>query len=361
MPIIGGKNLELPIIQGGMGIGVSLGNLAGSVAACGGMGVISSANTGYREPDFRQNHLGSNMRTLKEEIKKARRISGGRGLIGVNIMVATTQYPQSVQAAVEAGADAVICGAGLPLELPGLAGDSDILLAPIVSGAKAASVICRSWDRRFGRTPDFVVIEGYDAGGHLGFRKEELADNTAQTLDEILPEVQAVLDTYRQKYDREIPVFVGGGVFTAQDVAHYINMGAAGVQIGTRFIATYECDAAPGYKEAILAARAEDVRVIQSPVGMPGRAMWSPLLQRLADNGRIPPKSCSRCIKTCNPAETPYCITHALIEAVKGNWEEGLFFCGSNVGRIDRMMHVAELLDELTSELKPQAQTAENK
>ncbi len=352
MPVIQGRKLELPIIQGGMGIGVSLGNLAGSVAACGGMGVISSANTGYREPDFKQNNLEANMRTLKAEIKKALALGGGRGMVGVNIMVATVQYPEAVRAAVAAGADAIICGAGLPLELPGLAGECDTLLAPIVSSAKAASVICRSWDRRFGRTPDFVVIEGAEAGGHLGFHKDELLNGTAQTLSEILPEVREVLRTYEQKYARDIPIFVGGGVYTADDVAHYISMGAAGVQVGTRFAVTYECDAAPGYKEVLLAAGPEDVRVVQSPVGMPGRAVWSPLLQRLADSGRIPPQFCSRCIKSCKPAETPYCITRALIEAVKGNWQDGLFFCGSNVGRIDRMMHVDELMAELCSKLK---------
>ena len=352
MPLIQGRKLELPLIQGGMGIGVSLGNLAGSVAACGGMGVISSANTGYREPDFRQNHMECNMRTLQEEIRKAHRMADGHGMVGVNIMVATTQYADSVRAAVDAGADAVICGAGLPLDLPGIAGECDTLLAPIVSSGKAASVICRSWDRRFGRTPDFVVIEGFEAGGHLGFHKDELLNGTAQTLPQILPEVREVLRTYEQKYQREIPIFVAGGVYTAQDVARFIDAGAAGVQIGTRFAVTYECDAAQGYKDVLLAARPEDVRVVQSPVGMPGRAVWSPLLQRLQDTGRIAPQHCSRCIKTCNPAETPYCITRALIEAVKGNWEEGLFFCGNNVGRIDRMMHVDELVAELMSEIR---------
>lgn len=350
MPLIKGLRLPLPIIQGGMGIGVSLGNLAGSVAACGGMGVISSANAGFREPDFWQNPLRANLQALHDEIKKALRMAAGRGLVGVNIMVATRQYPQAVQTAVRAGADAIICGAGLPLDLPELANSSDVLLAPIVSSGKAARAICRRWDRSFGRIPDFVVIEGAQAGGHLGFKREDLLAGRVKNLAELLPEVRAELAPYEQKYNCQIPVFVAGGVYSGRDVAEYIKAGAAGAQIATRFIATYECDAAPAYKEIMLAAKPEDVQIVQSPVGMPGRALKSPLLERLAASGRIAPERCSACITTCKPQETPYCITQALIEAVRGNWEKGLFFCGSNVGRIQKMLHVDELLAELCAD-----------
>lgn len=353
MTLIKGRHLTLPIIQGGMGIGVSLGNLAGSVAACGALGVISSANTGFNEPDFWQNPWHANLRALQEEIKKALRMATGRGLVGVNIMVATRQYPQAVQTAVRAGADAIICGAGLPLDLPGLAVDNpDVLLAPIVSSGKAARTICRRWDRSFNHVPDFVVIEGAEAGGHLGFKRDELLAGHTKTLAELLPEVRAELVPYEQKYNCQIPIFVAGGVFTGQDVAEYIQAGAAGAQIATRFIATYECDAAPGYKEIMLAAKPEDVQIVQSPVGMPGRALKSPLLERLASLGRIAPQRCAACITSCKPQETPYCITQALIEAVRGNWEKGLFFCGSNVGRVQKMLHVDELLAELCKEIK---------
>lgn len=353
MTLIKGRKLTLPIIQGGMGIGVSLGNLAGSVAACGAMGVISSANTGFNEPDFWQNPLRANMETLRAEIKKALRMAAGRGLVGVNIMVATRQYPQAVQAAVQAGADAIICGAGLPLDLPGLVAENpDVLLAPIVSSGKAARTICRRWERSFDRAPDFVVIEGAEAGGHLGFKREELLAGRAKTLAELLPEVRAELVPYEQKYNCQIPIFVAGGVFTGQDVAEYMQAGAAGAQIATRFIATHECDAAAGYKEIMLAAKPEDVQIVQSPVGMPGRALKSPLLARLAELGRIAPQRCAACITSCKPQETPYCITQALIEAVRGNWEKGLFFCGSNVGRVQKMLHVDELLAELCREVR---------
>ncbi len=352
MPIIGGRKLELPIIQGGMGVGVSLGRLAGSVAACGAMGVISSANTGFAEPDFWHDSLAANIRALKAEIAKAKRIAGGRGMVGVNVMVATSQYHEAVRAAAEAGADAVICGAGLPLDLPAAAGDGDTLLAPIVSSGKAAHAICRMWDRRFGRVPDFVVIEGAEAGGHLGFKLPELISGKASPLLHILAEVKAILKPFEEKYCRKIPIFTAGGVFSGDDVAACIEAGAAGAQIATRFIATPECDADERYKEIMLAAKPEDVQIVQSPVGMPGRALNSPLFARIKELGRIKPEHCIHCITTCNPAETPYCITRALIEAVKGNWEQGLFFCGSNVGRVKKMLHVDELLHELCGKLR---------
>ena len=344
---IAGRNLTVPILQGGMGVGVSLGGLAGAVAACGGMGCISTADTGYREPDFATNPMEANHRALAAEIKKAKQLANGMGMVAVNAMVATRNYADAVRTAVEAGADAIVSGAGLPLELPGLAGTADIALAPIVSSGRAAKLILRRWAKAFGRTADFIVIEGCKAGGHLGFSEEELMDGTCQTLDEILPEVLAEIKPYEEKFNHSIPVFVAGGIYTGEDIAHYTAMGASGAQMATRFITTQECDASETYKQTLLNAKTEDVRIIHSPVGMPGRALNTPLVQKLADGMRFPPKHCARCLKNCDPANVPYCITHALIEAVKGNVEEGLFFCGANVGRLDRMYSVRELIDEL--------------
>ena len=297
MLTLAGKPLAVPILQGGMGVGVSLGGLAGAVAACGGMGCISTADTGYREPDFAKDPVGANRRALAAEIKKAKEIANGAGLVAINAMVATQNYADAVKTAVEAGVDAIVSGAGLPLELPGLVEKADVALAPIVSSGRAARLILRRWAKSFGRTADFVVIEG--------------------------------------------------GVYTGEDIAHYARLGAAGAQLATRFIPTYECDASQTYKDVLLAAQPEDVRIIHSPVGMPGRALNTPLVQKLAEGLRFPPKRCARCLKACDPAKVPYCITHALIEAVKGNVEEGLFFCGANVGRLDRMRSVRELMDEL--------------
>lgn len=333
-----------------MGVGVSLGGLAGAVAACGGMGCISTADTGFREPDFLKKPFDANLRALKKEICRAKELAHGAGMIAVNAMVATRQYAQAVQAAAEAGADAVISGAGLPLDLPGLVSRSDVALAPIVSSARAARLICRTWARHYHRAPDFIVIEGCRAGGHLGFAEQDLLDGTCQSMDEILPEVLAVVRPYAEEAGREIPVFVAGGIYTGGDMAHFTAQGAAGVQMATRFIATYECDASQGYKDVLIAAKEEDVRIIHSPVGMPGRALATPLVKKLEAGLRLPPRYCSACIKTCVPSQIPYCITHALIQAVEGNVEEGLFFCGANVGRLDRMMHVSELMDEVTRE-----------
>ena len=350
MLTLAGRALTVPILQGGMGVGVSLGGLAGAVAACGGMGCISTADTGYRELDFEKDPVSANRRALAEEIKKAKEIAGGAGIVAINAMVATQNYADAVKTAVEAGVDAIVSGAGLPLELPGLVGKADVALAPIVSSGRAAKLILRRWAKAFGRTADFVVIEGCKAGGHLGFAEEDLLAGKCQTLDEILPEVLAEVKPFEEQFDRAIPVFVAGGVYTGEDMAHYMKQGAAGVQIATRFIPTYECDASQAYKDVLLNASAEDVRIIHSPVGMPGRALNTPLVQKLSEGMRFPPKRCARCLKGCNPAQVPYCITHALIEAVKGNVEEGLFFCGANVGRLDKMRSVRALMDELMNE-----------
>ena len=350
MLTLGKKTLSVPILQGGMGVGVSLGGLAGAVAACGGMGCISTADAGYREPDFARDPAAANHRALAAEIRKAKEIAHGAGMVAINAMVATQDYAAAIRTAVEAGVDAVVSGAGLPLELAGLVKTADVAIAPIVYSGRAAKLILRRWAKAFGRTADFVVIEGCKAGGHLGFAEEELLAGTCQPLDTILPEVLAEVKPFAAQFGHPIPVFVAGGVYTGADMAHFTKLGAAGVQLATRFIPTYECDASQGYKDVLLNASAEDVRIIHSPVGMPGRALNTPLVQALAEGRRFPPKRCARCLKSCDPAKVPYCITHALIEAVKGNVEEGLFFCGANVGQLDRMRSVRELMDELVTE-----------
>ena len=343
---IGGKRLSLPVIQGGMGVGVSLSGLAGAVAACGGMGCISAAHPGYREPDFRQDPQGANIRALKQEIARAKELSRGLGMVAVNLMVAMRQYAGLAKAAVEAGADAIISGAGLPLELPGLTAGSKTALAPIVSSSRAAKLILKTWDKKYAVAPDFVVIEGNGAGGHLGFKETELQAGTAQSLEEILPQVLAELAPYEEKYGRKIPAFVAGGGLTGKDLARFRAMGAAGVQIATRLIATRECDAAQAFKDVILGAKEEDVRIIHSPVGMPGRAVETPLIRRMEAGERIPHDWCAGCIKTCDPASTPYCITQALIRAVEGDVENGLFFSGAGVGRVTELTTVAQALEE---------------
>lgn len=271
------RELPVPIIQGGMGVGVSLGNLAGNVAACGGMGVISTVNAGYREPDFDDHPFDANIRTLKEEIKKALTIADENGIVAINAMVAVNHYEETITAAIEAGIHAVISGAGLPMSLPKLTKGTGVAAAPIVSSGKAASVICKSWDRKYNVIPDFIVIEGPRASGHLGFQKESLLDGSAEETDQILPEVLSAIAPYEEKYGRRIPVFVASGVYDGKDMANLMNAGASGVQIATRFIATKECDASEGYKQRMVEAKSEDITIVNSPVGMPGRALNSPL------------------------------------------------------------------------------------
>lgn len=347
---LGNRELALPLIQGGMGVGVSMGGLAGAVAAQGAMGTLSTADAGWNEPDFAAHPQQANLRALRREVQRAKRLAAGAGLVAVNAMVATRQYADSVRTALEAGADAIVSGAGLPLELPALAEGFEALLAPIVSGPRAAQLICRTWAKRYGRVPDFVVLEGCQAGGHLGFEEADLLSGRCTPLSRLIPEVLAALRPFEEKFGRAIPLFCAGGVATGAEMARCTRLGAAGAQLATRFIATEECDAGQGYKDVLLAARPENLRIIHSPVGMPGRAVNSPLVQRLAAGMRQPPAHCSGCIKSCRPAETPFCITHALIEAVKGNWEEGLFFSGSRVDLVDRMRTVPDLIDELMKE-----------
>ncbi len=342
--IIGNLTAKVPVIQGGMGVGVSLSSLAGAVASEGGIGVISTAQIGYREADFDDDPIGANMRAIKSEIRKARQIAK-EGILGVNIMVATRKYEEYVKAAVDAGIDLIISGAGLPMELPKLVGAAKTKLAPIVSSVKSAQVIMRYWWKKYQRLPDAVVIEGPLAGGHLGFHKGQLDDIDGLNYDE---EVKAIIEQVNgmaMEHESHIPVIMAGGVYTRTDMEHYLEMGASGVQMATRFVTTYECDADEAYKQSYIDAKKEDIVIVQSPVGMPGRAILNPFMRR-AKEGQVPHGKCHLCISTCKPAETPYCITDALVNAVKGKIEDALLFCGANAYRATKLEHVKDIMDE---------------
>jgi nitronate monooxygenase len=345
---IGNLVARLPIIQGGMGIGVSLSKLAAAVTKAGGIGVISAAQIGYDEEDFEKNPLEANVRALKKHIELAKE-KAMKGIIGVNIMVAMEHYDKYVKASIEAGADLIISGAGLPSALPKIAKGSSIKLAPIVSSLKAAKVILKMWDRHDKCTPDLVVIEGPKAGGHLGFKKEELEDCNMD-YDKVVIDIINEVKVYEEKYNKAIPVVVAGGVYDGYDIAKYLKLGAAGVQMSTRFVATEECDAHINYKNAYINSKLEDIMIVQSPVGMPGRAIRNSFINDVADHGSKVTK-CYRCISHCNPQTTPYCITKALINAVTGNIDEGLLFCGENAHRVDKIVTVPELMNELEREI----------
>lgn len=342
--IIGNHIMRIPVIQGGMGVGVSLSRLAGNVAKCGGVGIISTAQIGYREPDFNTNPIECNLAAIKTEIAKAKEIADG-GMVGVNIMVATKRYDDYVRAAVGAGADIVVSGAGLPMNLPELTMGSDTLIAPIVSSKKAYNVISSYWKKKYDRLPDLVVIEGPRAGGHLGFTAEEVLEHTQESYDhEIAAIIEAVAKT-SQDNNIHIPVAVAGGIYERADMDHYLKLGADAVQIATRFVTTVECDASDAYKQAYIDAQESDIAIIKSPVGMPGRALNNDFIRRV-NNGERFMNGCRQCIKMCNPATVPYCITQALINAVEGRVDEGLVFCGSNAYRADHIETVSEIMEE---------------
>lgn len=353
---IGDLTAKIPIIQGGMGVGVSLGNLAGAVAREGGIGIISTAQIGYKEKDFETNTLAANLRAIKQEFDKAKKIAPD-GIVGFNIMVALNHYKEQVEAAVKAGADVIISGAGLATELPEYIKGFPTKIAPIVSSAKSAKVILKLWERRYNRTADFIVIEGPKAGGHLGFDVEELqaygVDNyveksaAAKSYDEEVKAIIEVVKQYEESNNVKIPVILAGGIEKKEDVEHAISLGADGVQVATRFVTTKECDAADSYKESYVAAKKEDIVIVKSPVGMPGRAIKNKFMEQVMAGNKFTPKKCLGCLRKCNPAQIPYCITERLISAAKGDVDNALLFCGANAYRETKISSVKEVIESL--------------
>ena len=341
-----GWNIKLPLIQGGMGVGVSLSRLSGAVAKEGGMGVISTAQIGFEQPDFDGNEAACNLRAISEHIRRAKEIAGGNGMIAVNVMVALKHYREHVAEAVRAGADAVICGAGLPMDLPGLVTGSQTKIAPIVSSKRALALLLKAWDKKYHRVPDFVVVEGPKAGGHLGFSTEQLSDIPAIEFEKEIKEVIKEKQEYEKQYQKKIPVFVAGGIWDHVDTERMKELGADGIQTATRFVATRECDASEAYKMAYVNAKEEDVKIIKSPVGMPGRALNNAFIKKVErQTDKI--SQCYQCIRSCKPKEIPYCITKALVNAVRGDLDNGLIFCGTNVSKVHRISTVAEVVDDL--------------
>lgn len=341
---IGNLIAKLPIIQGGMGVGVSLSNLAGNVTKYGAIGVISAAHPGYLEKDFENNTLQANIRALKKHIRKAKEISNN-GIIGVNIMVAMKNYKELVEATIEGGADLIISGAGLPLKLPEYTKNSEIKILPIVSSSKATKLILSYWKKHYNKIADGIIVEGPEAGGHLGFKADSIEDD----INKFESNVKDILETVKKleiEYSKEIPVIVAGGVFDSNDIKRYMELGANGVQIGSRFVATYECDVDIKFKEAYLNCNKSDIKIVKSPVGMPGRAINNNFLRKINNESNKISK-CYNCLVPCNPSTTPYCISEALINAARGDIDNGLIFCGANAYRINKMMSVKELLDEL--------------
>jgi nitronate monooxygenase len=331
-----------------MGVGISLSGLASAVANEGGIGVIATAGIGMNEPDFSRNFIEANIRALRKEIRKARELT--KGILGVNIMVAMSNFADMVRTAMEEGIDIIFSGAGLPLNLPQFLNDTiKTKLVPIVSSARASGIIVRKWSEKYNRLPDAVVVEGPMAGGHLGF-KEHMIGNPEYSLEKLVPKVIQAIKPYEERYKETIPVIAAGGIYTGKDIYRVFQLGASGVQMATRFVTTYECDASEKFKQTYVDSRREDIVIIKSPVGMPGRAIRNAFLEEVSQGKRKPFKCPYHCIVTCDYKTSPYCIASALINAKKGNLSHGFAFAGENAYRAKGIISVKELIETLTEE-----------
>jgi len=349
---IGNWQADIPIVQGGMGVGISLSGLASATANAGGIGVIATAGIGQFEPDWDTNSMEADKRALRKVIQKTKAMTDG--IIGVNIMVAISDFDDLVQCAVDEEANLLFIGAGLPIRLPESLpldnlGELPTKFVPIVSSAKAAKIIFRSWAKQFNHIPDAVVVEGPLAGGHLGFKKEEI-DNPDYALEKILPEVIAAIKPYEELFIKSVPVIAAGGIYTGADIHKFIQLGAHGVQMGTRFVATHECDASQEFKDAYLNCKKEDIVIIDSPVGLPGRAIRDEFLERVSSGVKETFKCPWKCLKSCDFKNVPYCIALALTNAKKGDLENGFAFAGANAYLVDKIISVKELTETLVGE-----------
>lgn len=344
---IGNLTARLPIIQGGMGIGVSLSKLASAVANEGGIGVISGVQIGFRDPEFIKNPIKTNLKAIGEEISKARKLSPN-GIIGMNFMSIDPHYNEYVSEAVKNGIDIIISGAGLPLSLPKLVNGTKTKIMPIVSSVRACRLVLTSWLKKDNRIPDGIVVEGPKAGGHLGFKMEELKNGTMQTLEQALKDVLNFVADFEIKHNVKIPVIAAGGINSHNDIENVLNMGASGVQIGTAFVATEECDASDYFKQTYINAKSEDARIILSPTGFPARAVNTDFVKSAYNNDDgLPVKHCYGCLKgICDPKTTRYCLSEALFTSAIGNG--GLVFCGERVGEVKEITTVHRLMQKLS-------------
>ncbi len=353
---IGKYEIEKPIVQGGMGVGISWDRLAGTVSKEGGLGVISAVGTGYYENKKYAKKLASGRpategefyspEALKKIFENARKICGDKPL-AVNILYAMNDYGRVVKDACEAGADIVITGAGLPTNMPEFTeGYPDVALVPIVSSAKALKIICKRWKGRYNRLPDAVVLEGPKSGGHQGFSYEDCSKEENQLENLVKPVVEEAA-----KWG-DIPVIAAGGVWDKNDIDLMISLGASGVQMGTRFIGTHECDAHENLKKVLLDAKKDDIKLMGSPVGYPAQGVVTNLTHLIEKREGPSIKCISNCVAPCNRGEEAkevgFCIADRLSDAYEGNLETGLFFSGANGYKLNEIISVKELLEKLT-------------
>lgn len=341
---IGDLNIPVPIIQGGMGIGISLSGLASAVANMGGIGVISTVGIGFLKEGQGKNYRKLHIEAIRNEIRKAREST--RGILGVNIMSVITNFSDMVRTSIEEGIDIIFAGAGLPLDLPKyLVSGGRTKLVPIVSSGRAASIICNKWKQNFDYLPDALVVEGPKAGGHLGFKADEI-DKPGNALENLIREVGEVVREMKERFNKEIPIIAAGGIHTGGDMYRIMDQGASAVQLGTRFVATEECDASDEFKQTFIRAGENDIQIIKSPVGLPGRTIFNEFLDETKEGKRKPSVCKYNCIRTCDPKTTEYCIADALLSAYRGNLKDGFAFSGSNGSRIFSISTVKKVFAE---------------
>jgi nitronate monooxygenase len=353
---IGKYVIEKPIVQGGMGVGISWDRLAGNVSLEGGLGVVSSVGTGYYEDKkFSTKNIANkpysegnfySKPALFKIIENARKICGNKPL-ACNVLYASNDYGRIVTDACEAGIDMIITGAGLPTNMPEFTKDyPDVALIPIVSSARALKLICKKW-KRYNKLPDAVIVEGPLSGGHQGFNYEQCFQDEFQLENIVGPVIEEA------KKWGSMPIIAAGGIWDKNDIEKFLDLGCDGVQMGTRFIGTYECDAHPEFKKVILDAKAEDIKLLKSPVGLPARGVVTNL-QKMIEEKTAPKVACiSNCVAPCNRGEEAkavgYCIADRLSDAYMGKTESGLFFTGANGYRVTELISVKELMDKLTN------------
>lgn len=347
---IGNLVLSVPIVQGGMGVGISLSGLASAVANEGGVGVISCAGIGLLYKQSSKNYNEASIIGLKEELRKAKELA--KGVIGVNIMVALSNFADMVRTSISNKADIIFAGAGLPLDLPSyLQKDSITKLVPIISSTRAALIICEKWIKNYNYVPDAIVLEGPKAGGHLGYKEAQISDNN-YSLEELLPDLVKNIKIIEEQNNCKIPIIAGGGIYNGEEMKKILDMRASAVQLGTKFVTTLECDASLAFKETYINAKESDIEIIKSPVGMPGRAILSKFIERVKEGTERPKKCPFHCIRTCDYTKSPYCIIIALYNAFKGNFNKGYAFCGSNAYKAEKIISVKETIKTLMAEMK---------
>ena len=350
---IGDLTVKYPIVQGGMGVGVSLSGLASAVANQGGIGVISAVGIGMLDKDNTKHIKQKNKSAFREQIHLARKFSP-QGVIGANIMLAITDFDDMFKIAVEEHLDIVFIGAGLFIKKPQNLSTDEFIntktkIAPKVSSARAAKLIFKVWNEKFGRVPDAVVIEGAEAGGHLGFKKSQLTGEH-QSLEQIIKETKEVIAFYEQKYGIKIPIIAGGGIYDGKDIYKTIQAGADAVKMGTRFVTTVECDADIAFKMQYINATKEDIILIDSPVGLPGRAIENDFIREINQGKKKPVKCGWQCLKTCDFRKVPYCIAEALFNAAQGHLDKGFAFAGTNAYKATKIETVEEVFEQLIAE-----------